>query len=219
MKRLFLTTAVGLAVVLSGCKNNNSKSNTPTTEEASEKIEAGISGEYKVIAEESVVAWVGSKPTGKHNGTVAVKEGKVTVKDGVVTGGEFVLDMNTITVLDLTSDDGKENLEDHLKGTGKEEAQDHFFNVKQFPTATFVLKSFDGKNAHGDLTVKGTTKAVSFPALVNISDNEFSLVSESFKINRIEFGVNYASKSLFDNLKDKFIDDEIELVVKAKATK
>ena len=43
--------------------------------------------------------------------------------------------------------------------------------------------------------------------------------SEPFKINRVDFGVNYGSKSVFDDLKDKFINDDIELVVKAKATK
>ncbi|CEN37633.1 conserved hypothetical protein [Capnocytophaga canimorsus] len=81
------------------------------------------------------------------------------------------------------------------------------------------MKSFDGTNVHGDLTVKGKTKTIAFPASVSVSENEFSLVSEPFKINRTDFGVNYASKSIFDNLKDKFIDDEIELTVKAKATK
>lgn len=217
-KKLFLAAAVCSAIVLTGCKNNNTKKDNSTTE-VEKVVEKGVSGEYKVDTDNAVVEWVGSKPAGKHNGTVKVKEGKVTVKDGVVTSGEFVLDMNTITVLDLTSEDGKENLEDHLKGTGKEDAEDHFFNVKQFPTATFVLKSFDGTNVNGDLTVKGKTKTIAFPASVSVSENEFSLVSEPFKINRTDFGVNYASKSIFDNLKDKFIDDEIELTVKAKATK
>ncbi len=37
--------------------------------------------------------------------------------------------------------------------------------------------------------------------------------------NRTHWNVNYASKSIFDDLKDKFVNDEIELVVKLKATK
>ena len=71
----------------------------------------------------------------------------------------------------------------------------------------------------GDLTVKGKTKEVSFPATVVVTDTEVTINSEPFKINRVDFGVNFGSKSVFDNLKDKFIDDEVTLVVKAKATK
>ena len=91
--------------------------------------------------------------------------------------------------------------------------------MKDFPTASFVFKRFDGKNLIGDLTIKGKTKEVSFPATVTITDNEVSIVSQPFKINRVDFGVNYGSKSVFDDLKDKFINDDVELVVKAKATK
>ena len=138
--------------------------------------------------------------------------------EGKLAGGEFVLDMNSIAVLDLEAGKGKEDLEAHLKGTDPEKV-DHFFNVKEFPTATFVLKSFDGKTVVGDLTVKGKTKAVSFPATVVVTDTEVTINSEPFKINRVDFGVNFGSKSVFDNLKDKFIDDEVTLVVKAKATK
>ena len=105
--------------------------------------------------------------------------------------------MNTITVLDLQAGKGKEDLEAHLKGTDPEKV-DHFFNVKDFPTASFVFKKFDGKNLTGDLTIKGKTKEVSFPATVTVTDNEVSIV---------------------DDLKDKFINDDVELVVKAKATK
>ena len=60
---------------------------------------------------------------------------------------------------------------------------------------------------------------MSFPATVTITDNEVSIASQPFKINRVDFGVNYGSKSVFDDLKDKFINDDVELVVKAKATK
>ena len=131
---------------------------------------------------------------------------------------EFVLDMGTITVLDLKAGDGKEALEAHLKGTDPEKV-DHFFNIKEYPTASFVFKSFDGKKLTGDLTIKGKTKEISFPATVAVSDNAVEISSEPFKINRVDFGVNYGSKSVFDDLKDKFINDDIGLVVKAKATK
>ena len=48
-----------------------------------------------------------------------------------------MIDMNSITVLDLEGD-YKANLEAHLKGTVDEKADD-FFNVNQFPTANFEV--------------------------------------------------------------------------------
>lgn len=221
MKKIVLSLAVISAVAMTSCNNTNQQNAgtvTPTTEVSAEPTKEAGKFTYSVTAN-SVVEWVGSKPTGKHNGTVTVTEGGVNVANGAITSGEFVLDMNTITVLDLASGDGKENLEGHLKGTEKEEDADHFFNVKKFPNAVFIFKSFDGTNITGDLSIKGITKTITFPATVNVTDSEVSITSETFKINRVDFGVNYGSKSVFDNLKDKFINDEIELVVKVKTTK
>ena len=192
MKKIVLSLAVIASVALVSCNNTNTQQNaettTPTTEQAT--------------APEAV----------------NVSKGGINVENGAITKAEFVLDMNTITVLDLQAGKGKEDLEAHLKGTDPEKV-DHFFNVKDFPTASFVFKKFDGKNLTGDLTIKGKTKEVSFPATVTVTDNEVSIVSQPFKINRVDFGVNYGSKSVFDDLKDKFINDDVELVVKAKATK
>ena len=195
------------SIALVGCENTNSQQGADTASATTEQAvvetpEAQVAYAYTVDPT-SVVEWVGSKPAGKHHGTVNVTSGGVNVENGAITKAEFVLDMGTITVLDLKAGDGKEALEAHLKGTDPEKV-DHFFNIKEYPTASFVFKSFDGKNLARDLTVKG---------------NAVEISSEPFKINRVDFGVNYGSKSVFDDLKDKFINDDIELVVKAKATK
>ncbi|MDO5607092.1 MAG: YceI family protein [Capnocytophaga sp.] len=220
MKKIILGLAAVATIAFVGCKNTNKAEQAVDTvvEEVTETVKGLLPNSYTVVPTESVVEWVGTKPAGKHNGTVTVQEGGFAVDNGTVTGGDFTLDMNTITVLDLEGDE-KAGLEGHLKGTGKEDAVDHFFNVTKFPTATFVLKSFDGTNVHGDLTVKGVTKHISFPATVTVSDDEVSLVSQPFTINRVDYGINYGSKSIFDDLKDKFINDDVELVVKVKATK
>ena len=219
MKKIIMGVAV-MALLLSGCNNANNQQSAETTqtETTATTPEAEVQGFAYKVDPASVVEWVGSKPAGKHHGTVNVTSGGVNVENGAITKAEFVLDMGTITVLDLKAGDGKEALEAHLKGTDPEKV-DHFFNIKEYPTASFVFKSFDGKNLTGDLTIKGKTKEISFPATVAVSDNAVEISSEPFKINRVDFGVNYGSKSVFDDLKDKFINDDIELVVKAKATK
>ncbi len=220
MKKIFLSLAiVGLMLSVS-CKNETPATEEPVAEEpvATTPVEeTAFTPDYKIDAT-SVIDWTGSKPAGKHTGTIALKEGGFTVADGKVTGGKFVIDMNSITVTDLTGDD-KASLEGHLKGTGEKEKEDHFFNVAQFPTGEFTIKSFENGTVTGDLTLKGKTNEVSFPADVVVSETEVTLTSKSFKIDRTKWGVNYASKSVFDDLKDKFVNDEIELVVKVKATK
>ena len=225
MKKIVLSCAVILALTVASCKNNNANAEQ-AVEQAADQAAAAVeqaatavmvSGTY-TVEPSSVVEWVGKKPTGQHTGTIGLQSGSLTVDNGKITG-DFTIDMNSITVTDITEADGKLDLEAHLKGTGKEDGADHFFNVKAYPTGTFKLTSFDGANVTGDLTLKGKTKTISFPATLTITDNEVTLESKPFEINRVDFGVNYASKSVFGDLKDKFINDEIELVVKVKAKK
>ena len=71
----------------------------------------------KVNTAASVVEWTASKVTGKHNGTVAIKDGELKMNHGVLAGGSFTMDMTTIAVTDLTGG-GKAKLENHLKSKG-----------------------------------------------------------------------------------------------------
>jgi hypothetical protein len=43
------------------------------------------------------------------------------------------------------------------------------------------------------------------------------LITKSFEIDRTKWGIEYMSKSIFDDLKERFIYDEIELKVVLKA--
>lgn len=219
---LLILSALTLTV---SCKND--KANEAETTEAGEVKE--ISGEavqYTVDAKASKIEWTGTKPTGKHTGTIALADGAVFVKDSVLDSGKFNIDMNTITVTDLKAGDGKEDLEAHLKGTAadaKEADMDHFFNVKKFPTGSFEItsaKTENGKTSvEGNLTLKGITKNVKFPAKVTVNGDTVLLESDVFSINRTLWNVNYASKSVFDDLGDKFVNDEIELKVSVTAKK
>jgi polyisoprenoid-binding protein YceI len=218
MKKSILSMLAICTIAFVSCKNDK----TEAADAAEVTPVAAEAVSYMVTASESSIAWVGSKPTEKHNGTINVTEGAMMVKDVVLEGGKFAIDMNSITVLDLKAGDGKEDLEGHLKGLTKEN-EDHFFNATKYPTATFEITSVETvegvTNVSGNLTMKEITKNVSFIATVTVEENMVSVVSEPFKINRTDWGVNYASKSVFDDLKDKFVDDEIELTVTAVAKK
>jgi len=67
--------------------------------------------------------------------------------------------------------------------------------------------------------LKEITKSITIPAMVTETDGMASIKSESFKIDRTEFGVTYKSKSIDAALKDKFIDDLMEIAIDIKAKK
>lgn len=66
----------------------------------------------KIInTENATIEWVGKKILGSHNGTIEFKEGFYNFVEDQLVGGEFLVDMTTITVTDL-SGDMKNQLED-----------------------------------------------------------------------------------------------------------
>ena len=162
-------------------------------------------GEKKEIkTDKSTVTWKGYKVTGSHYGSVSLKSGNLVFTEGKLTGGEFVMDMSTIVTDDLTGE-YKGKLEGHLKS-------DDFFGVEKFPTASLVFTKVKstGKNSYevsGDLTVKGKTEPIKFD--LSIYGNK---ATANLKIDRTKFDIRYGSTSFFDDLQDKAIYDEFDLV-------
>lgn len=212
MKKIILSLVV-VAVSLTACKETKEK-----TAVAAAVVETvNVATLNNVDATTSVLNWKGTKPTGAHNGTVSLKNGGMLVEEGMLKEGTFAIDMNTITVLDIPVEkEGNAKLVGHLKNSD-------FFSVETHPLATFVITAVEKKetNLHvtGNLTVKGITKSITIPATVSTENGITTFASETFTIDRSDFDVRYGSKKFFDNLKDKFIDDLIELsfVVKTKA--
>lgn len=216
MKSTFLkiTLLAFITVGAFSCKNNEKEAEMPT-EEAAEATE--MATEYTVDTAASQIMWEGSKPTGKHNGTIQLSSGTVHLNNGNVEAGEFVIDMNSITDEDLEGDD-KANLESHLKGTVEGKEGD-FFNVKEYPTAKFEMTGIENNMVKGNLTIKNKTNAIEFPAQVTMEGDKMMLKSETFAIDRTKWDVNYGSKSVFPNLGDKFISDDIMITVSLVANK
>ena len=159
----------------------------------------------EVKTENSKVTWKGYKVTGSHQGVISIKSGYLNFDNEILKGGNFKIDMSTITVTDLEGE-YKGKLEGHLKS-------DDFFGVTKFPSASlnFTKVKSTGKNSYkvtGDITIKGKTETISFN--LSIYGNK---ANTSLKIDRTKFDVRYGSASFFDGLKDKAIYDEFDLVV------
>lgn len=161
----------------------------------------------KVDVTKSVVNWTGKKVAGEHHGTIAIKEGNLEEKDGQITGGKIVMDMPSIADHDLTNPGMNAKLIGQLKS-------DDFFGVVTFPTSELVLKKVESNgNSHtftGDLTIKGITNPVTFAA-TSSKDGNNTLYKGTITVDRSKFNVRYGSKSFFNNLGDKVINDEFLL--------
>lgn len=168
----------------------------------------------KVDASASTFNWLAKKLTGEHNGTVKIQSGNLVTDNGKLTGGDFTVDLSTIKDLDIQGDfAGK--LETHLKSAD-------FFDVAQFPISTLkitkaVAKGGENYDLTGNLTIRGTTQPITFPAVVKITGKTAS-ASAKFDIDRTKFGLTYRSKAFFENIGDKMIYDNFTVDVKIVAS-
>ncbi|WP_179352665.1 YceI family protein [Winogradskyella vidalii] len=202
-------------VAFTSCGN---KAKEAETKEAKEATVAEVTAvTYEVNTEASTIEWKGYKPTGSHFGTIAIQEGTLEAEDGNVESGNFTIDMNSIDVDDIpVEEEGNAKLTGHLKSAD-------FFDVESYPTATFELTGIETVEGEtmlsGNLTLKETTNNISFPVTTDVKDDTITLTSETFTIDRSKWNVKYGSKSFFDDLGDKFINDGIELKVSITADK
>ena len=220
MKKIFFLAAT--ASFLAAC-NNASKTDTAATTEK-QSVAATDGTNYNVDSTSSVT-WIGTKPTGQHTGIFKVNEGSLTVKNNALTGGNFIIDIASLTNLDLAADaENKGKLEGHLKSSD-------FFDAVKYPTAKFEITSVepfvadntnkvaDIKDAthtiKGNLTLKESTKNISFPAKVTV-DNKSATATADFKIDRTQWGLNYKGPN---NPADWVISKDVNIKLAIAATK
>lgn len=163
--------------------------------------------DQKVDVTKSVVNWTGKKVTGQHHGTIATKEGNLEVTNGKVTGGTIVMDMQSMANVDLTDAGMNAKLIGHLKS-------DDFFGVATYPTSELVIDKVvtNGNNLTftGNLTIKGITNPVTFLTTSSI-DGKNTLYKGTLTVDRTKYNVRYGSKSFFNDIGDKAIDDDFTL--------
>jgi len=220
----FFSFVIGMAI-LTACGSGGQKTETSSAKEVEN---TSFDKKYTADLEKSVVLWQGWKPTGTHNGTIQISSGIFNLKDGLLTGGEFVINMNSIIDLDLEDADMNAKLVGHLKSAD-------FFETEKYPESKFVITGvapIDGTTVDkekekgdlvpthavtGNLTMKDVTKSITLNAKIEISDNQILASTNQFFIDRVDWNVKYGSKKIFADLQDKFINDEIGLTINLTA--
>jgi len=138
---------------------------------------------YTVATDASKVEFTGSKKAGYHNGSFALKAGTISIDNGKLTGGKFVIDLASVKA------DAGEKLEGHLKSPD-------FFDVAKFAEATYEITSVNYTSAttadiSGNLSLKGVSIPVKFTSVIrNVDDKKF-FAQANFSIDRTLWGVNY----------------------------
>lgn len=174
---------------------------------------------YVIDPSGSQVEWIGYKPTGQHNGTLNVKSGSLYLKEGIPVGGEFLIDMQSIKVLDLEDPEWNGKLTGHLKSPD-------FFDVDNHSESKFVISQIVKNQAAtpaylltGNLTIKNITKSVTFGVDIKLEGDNITGNAPKFTIDRTNFDIQYKSKKFFEDLKDDFINDEFTLSIALKGKK
>lgn len=175
----------------------------------------------KVDPEKSKVFWTGKKVTGEHTGTLMIKSGFVELDNGVPTKVNIVMDMNSIVCTDLKDPGTNAKFVGHLRS-------DDFFSVSTHPEGLFEATTFTpiegatGREPNyrviGSLTLKGIAHEVEFDAFILAKGG--SVVSNGLAVfDRTQYDIKFRSGSVFDNLGDKMIYDDVELTFVLSAGK
>lgn len=220
----FALSALVVAGLLFATENNTYAQTTASVAKVAktEKTAKVAATTYQIDAAQSNVVWNGKKVTGEHNGTIKIADGNLQVNKNNVVGGTIGIDMNSIVNLDITDKDFNQKLIGHLKS-------DDFFSVEKNPRATFKITSLTpikgaqagaaNYNVQGNLTIKGITNPVTFPAQVAVNGNTVTAKSDAVVLDRTKWDIRYGSKSFFANIGDKAIHDDFTVQFNVVAKK
>ena len=203
MKKLI---ALLMFVSLVSCNMNSNK-----TAETNDVAMTAADATYNIVQDESSLMWTGREvSTSSHYGTINFTSGQFEIADGLISQGEFLVDMTSITVQDLTGG-SKERLEGHLRS-------DDFFSVESFPTAHLYISSSE-VISNGKWMVNGflTIKDISHPVLFEMVYTEDGW-NANLVFDRSKYDVKFRSGTFFENLGDKLIYDDIELKINLKTS-
>ena len=213
MKKLSLFASLLAILVFAACQNNNAGEAAATgdAQDAAATTQGAVS--YAADTDVSVINWEGYKP-GKyaHTGTIKLRSGQLAVNDGNIESGSFVIDMSSLSDLEVQDPKDKAKLEGHLKSGD-------FFEVEKYPAGKFEITNVqpltgDGSgmthSITGNLTLKDITKSVELPAKVAISNGVLTAKTMEFTINRTEWNISFNS-GLLGAVGNALIADDVKL--------
>ncbi len=236
MKSLNFLAFVFIVGVMAACsgKQEGAEAEVSDAKEVSEVSAEAV--QFAINKDNSTVSWVGSKPAGQHHGSIPISEGTIAVRDGKIEGGKIVMSVIDIQNEDLAEDpETQGKLLGHLKSADFFDAENHptatfeIVSVEPFDASQEIVEKEEFETEFtpatnvenmvespthtitGNLTMRGKTLSVSFPANVSIANGTISAQAK-FNIDRTNWGLMYGDEaSALDKAKDKFIYNTVNI--------
>ncbi len=221
MKKTLLALSAA-TLIFAACQEAPKADHAEATDAQEVDAAATAGTAYNADLSQSTIQWTGTKPVKQHTGTFAITSGSLNVMDNNITGGKFVIDINTLTVTDEDTM-GTSKLQGHLLSPDFFDAANHAeasFEITNVNTGVDTAnKELIMKDAThtvtGNLTLKGTSKSISFPAKISVTDATVT-ADANFNIDRTQWGLVYGNDQ---SLGDKFIRPEVNIVLHLVANK
>ena len=171
-------------------------------------------GKLELSIEKSALRWIGRNLANQHYGRVELKSGRLEIdREGSVTGGQVVVDMQTITCADIQDQVMSKVLIEHLSSVD-------FFDAEKHPESSFKLLQAErliggapgqpNYRIYGEMTLRGVTRIIEFKAMVNQVPDGISFQAQ-VDVNRVNFGAVYGSGSLFERLGMHLVNDLVTI--------
>lgn len=217
---LNLLVAVAMVALVSSCDKAPKGDDAKITEK--EQAAAATGTVFMVDTARSYVRFTGNGVGKNHPGSFKLNYGAVTVANDSLSGGTFVININSM-VMEQRDAGIKEKLRPHL-------LSGDFFDASKFGTATFEItnvmpwKPKDGEKSlveganfsiSGNLKLKDVTKNITFPARLDLDANTLK-AKANFDIDRTQWQMNYGNDK---TLGDKFISETVNIELYLEARK
>jgi len=207
----FVLGGLTLGALATACDNDPSADkvkavSAPATAQPAPAAKPGAV-KYQFDSQNSSLAFVGAKLTGKHEGSFQTFSGDVQLVDHAPekSSVKVSVDMASVQVEPA-------KLEGHLKSPD-------FFDVAKYPQASVESTAIKAGGAQGathtvtgNLTLHGVTRSISFPATIQVNGDSLSVKAE-FAINRKDFGIVYPG------MPDDLIQDDVLIQLKLGANR
>lgn len=218
MNKIVLSLAV-IGLALTSCSDG-------TQVEASDAANVNLIENAKTITygnvdESSKLDWGASHLGGAapRFGIISLKSAEFLVNDNLLTNANVEIDMSTLRVDNFGEDTASQNqLTGHLVSAD-------FFDVPNHPTSSFELtgiESIEGdfnSTLTGNLTIMNISKSISFKANVDVSDNEVSMKSEKFILDRTDWELVYNIEGSEGVPIDYIISNDLEFTIDVTVSK
>jgi len=199
-KSIFIAI-LALGIITASCTQGEKKQKT----KAEDKSMSSMSiSNVTLNPEKSKVMWAGTMlGIYTHEGTLDMTEASLDISNGKITGGSFTVDMNTMVATDenYNPEEGStpEKLIGHLKSPD-------FFDVENYPTASFTITGSEGNTVTGMLTLRGETSEEKVKNVMMTKEGDMVKITGDMTVDRKKYGVSWDSP-----VQDRVLSDDMEL--------